>query len=49
MKSTSLQFRDKDVVWDGGKCFAQVQVDAVSHLNIYLAFIGLYKALKVTF
>ena len=26
----SLQFRDKDVVWDSVKCFAQVQVDDVS-------------------
>ncbi|RMC13969.1 hypothetical protein DUI87_09053 [Hirundo rustica rustica] len=26
IKSMSLQFRDKDVVWDNVKCFAQVQV-----------------------
>ncbi|GAB0197840.1 hypothetical protein GRJ2_002249400 [Grus japonensis] len=25
VKSMSLQFRDKDVVWDSVKCFAQVQ------------------------
>ncbi|KAK4827563.1 hypothetical protein QYF61_019187 [Mycteria americana] len=25
VKSTSLQFRDKDVVWDSVRCFAQVQ------------------------
>ncbi|TRZ17937.1 hypothetical protein HGM15179_009174 [Zosterops borbonicus] len=29
MKSMSLQLRDKDVVQDGVKCFAQVQVDDV--------------------
>ncbi|KAK4830146.1 hypothetical protein QYF61_008634, partial [Mycteria americana] len=27
VKSMSLQFRDKDVVWDSIKCFAQVQTD----------------------
>ena len=26
----SLQFRDKDVMWDNVKCFAQVPVDDVS-------------------
>ncbi|KAK4832092.1 hypothetical protein QYF61_020707 [Mycteria americana] len=27
VKSMSLQFRDKDVMWDSVKCFAQVRVD----------------------
>ena len=30
----SLQFRDKDVVWDSVKCFAQVQLDNVSYSSL---------------
>ncbi|PKU36589.1 hypothetical protein llap_13111 [Limosa lapponica baueri] len=30
VKSMSLQFRDKDIMWDRVKCFAQVQVDDTS-------------------
>jgi len=30
VESMSLHFRDKDVVWDSVKCFAQVQVDDIS-------------------
>jgi len=29
-----LQFRDKDVMWDSVKCFAQVQVDEYTRLYI---------------
>ena len=30
----SPHFRDKDVVWDSIKCFAQVQVDDISHSSL---------------
>jgi len=30
IKSMSLQFREKDVMWDSVKCFAQVHVDDIS-------------------
>lgn len=49
IRSMSLQFGDKNVVWDRVQCFAQVQADVVSHLNTCLAFIGFYQALIVTF
>lgn len=30
----SLQYRDKDVVWDSVTCFAQVQADEASHSSL---------------
>lgn len=29
-----LHFRDKNVVWDSTKCFAEVQADGISHSSL---------------